>query len=94
MCGAKQSFDFDLLALSKVGSSNVSVAVEKAIASLAGAQDADVKVDITIPQAMLLSDWQRKMKGNVNVAYMVEVYKQDASKGNASALASRISTLD
>ena len=30
----------------------------------------------------------------VNVAYMVEVYKQDASKGNASALASRISTLD
>lgn len=77
-----------------VGSSNVSVAVEKAIASLAGAQDADVKVDITIPQAMLLSDWQRKMKGNVNVAYMVEVYKQDASKGNASALASRISTLD
>lgn len=66
--------------------------MEKAIASLAGAQDADVKVDITIPQvtfalsmsacsvyskgcmpilqAMLLSDWQRKMKGNVTLLHI------------------------
>jgi len=76
------------------GNKNVTVAMANAIAALAGAKASDVKVDITIPQAILLSTWQRKVKGNVNVAYMVEVYKQDESKGNASLLASRISTSD
>lgn len=77
-----------------VANKNVTVAMEKAIAVLAGAKASDVKVDITIPQGMLLSTWQRKVKGNVNVAYMVEVYKQDENKGNASLLASRISSSD
>lgn len=30
----------------------------------------------------------------VNVAYMIDVYKQDANGGNTSMLASRISSLD
>ncbi|CAJ1370240.1 unnamed protein product [Effrenium voratum] len=77
-----------------VGNPNVSVIMEKAIASLCGALPADVKVDVTIPQAMLLSQVQKRLKGNVNVAYMVEVYKQDASKGQATKLASQISNSD
>lgn len=51
-------------------------------------------MDVTIPQAMLLSEVQKRIKGNVNVAYMIEVYKQDVNKGNASQVASRISTSD
>ncbi|CAE7923300.1 HMCN1 [Symbiodinium necroappetens] len=77
-----------------VGNPSVSAALAKALANLAGAESEDVKVDVTIPQAMLLSQVQKRIKGNVNVAYMIEVYKQDMSKGNASQVASRISTSD
>jgi len=76
------------------GNPAVAAALAKALANLAGADSKDVKVDITIPQAMLLSEWQKKVKGNVNVAYMIEVYKQDVNKGNASLVASRITTSD
>eukprot|EP00439_Symbiodinium_sp_Y106_P051866 s2280_g6.t3 len=73
--------------------SSVSVALAKALANLAGAASEDVKVDVTIPQAMLLSEVQKRIKGNVNVAYMIEVYKQDVNKGNASQVASVLASL-
>jgi len=71
----------------------VTVAMRKAIAALAGlSDDSAVKVDITIPQAILLATWRRKVSGNVNVAYLIEVLQ--SSTLSAASIAEKISKQD
>lgn len=72
-----------------VSSSAVKVAMMKAVAALANCQVSDVKVDLTIPKAILLALWRRKAAGNVNVAYLIEVVQ-----GSAAGIAERISKQD
>mmetsp|Transcript_126555 Transcript_126555/g.300570 ORF Transcript_126555/g.300570 Transcript_126555/m.300570 type:complete len:1475 (-) Transcript_126555:127-4551(-) len=69
----------------------VKVAMQKAVAKLAGLESSSlVKVDITIPKAILLATWRRKAAGNVNVAYLIEVL----SGMSAASVAQTISKQD
>ena len=41
------------------------------------------QVDLTIPQAILLSMWRRRAAGNVNVAYLIEALEQISPKSKS-----------
>ncbi|CAL1127820.1 unnamed protein product [Cladocopium goreaui] len=60
----------------------VKTAMQQAVSNLAkvsGITSSNVKVDLTIPQAILLSMWRRRAAGNVNVAYLIEVLESSES---------------
>lgn len=59
--------------------------------SLPGVKTAMQQVDLTIPQAILLSMWRRRAAGNVNVAYLIEVLESSES---AESIAQKISKQD
>eukprot|EP00438_Fugacium_kawagutii_P022197 Skav225518 [mRNA] locus=scaffold2974:17062:31992:- [translate_table: standard] len=61
------------------------------LAKLGGIKSSTVKVDLTIPQAILLSMWRRRATGNVNVAYLIEVLE---SSEDAESIAQKISKQD
>lgn len=74
-----------------VSSPVVKVAMMKAVAALANCQVSAVKVDLSIPKAILLAMWRRRATGNVNVAYLIEVVQ---GSGTAAGIAERISKQD
>lgn len=72
----------------------VKTAMQQAVSNLAkvsGITSSNVKVDLTIPQAILLSMWRRRAAGNVNVAYLIEVLESSES---AESIAQKISKQD
>lgn len=72
----------------------VKTAMQQAVGNLAklsGITSSKVKVDLTIPHAILLSMWRRKAVGNVNVAYLIEVLEASES---AESIAQKISKQD
>lgn len=72
----------------------VKTAMQQAVSNLAkvsGITSSNVKVDLTIPQAILLSMWRRRAAGNVNVAYLIEVLESSKS---AESIAQKISKQD
>jgi len=71
---------------------DVKNALVKAIGKISGTEMNQTSIEVSLPGNVLLTEWQKKVKGNVKVSYMIHLFKDESKSPEVVARA--ISTHD